>query len=93
MEVVIFGAYIVFGIYLFHKIFDVYYFDLGNGLLRELMGGFIFAGVCIWLWWLADIALAILGFASYRTGKKGLSYVCIFFIILTTILGILTRVA
>lgn len=39
-----FLALIIFNIFLYHKIFDVLYFDLGKGLLKELIGS-IFAAL------------------------------------------------
>ena len=84
--------YALFGMYLFHQIFTVYYFNLGNGLLKEFMAGIIFGAACIWLWWAADIALVILAIKAYKDQHKSLFGVCIVFIIMTTFLGILMRV-
>ena len=43
LSFLIFLAYAIFGIYLFHQVFTVFYFNLGNGLFRELLCGLIFA--------------------------------------------------
>lgn len=59
-------ALVVFNIFLYHKIFDVVYFDLGQGLLKEVVGAFLVAALEIGLivsvgkWILGNI-LKILG--------------------------------
>lgn len=42
---IIFIALVVFNIVLYHKIFDVVYFDLGRGILKELFWAFLIAAI------------------------------------------------
>ena len=48
---------------LYHKFFEVYYFDLGRGLLKELrtalIVGVILSTLTIFYWWIAAIVLVI----------------------------------
>lgn len=48
---------------LYHKVFDVVYLDLSQGLMRELIfvaiGGAFLTGLTVALWWLADIIIVI----------------------------------
>ena len=92
LSFLIFLAYAIFGIYLFHQVFTVFYFNLGNGLFRELLCGLIFAVLALLLGWATDIVLAIMAYKSYQANRKILFYVCIGFLILTTIIGILLQV-
>ena len=79
---IILAVYALFGMYLFHQVFTVYYFNLGNGLLKEFMAGIIFAAACIWLW---------LAIKAYKDQHKSLFGICVAFIVMTTFLGILMR--
>lgn len=50
---------------LYHKVFEVYYFDLGHGLLKELgvsfILGLIMTTLTFYLWWLTAIIIIIIG--------------------------------
>lgn len=52
---------------LYHKVFQVYYFDLGHGLLKELgvsfILGLIMTALTFYLWWLTAIVIIIVGLA------------------------------
>lgn len=49
----------------YHKIFDVAYFDLGRGLLKEFVGcficGVILTALAVKFWWIIDILIVIVG--------------------------------
>ena len=71
---------------LYHKLFDVVYFNLINGIVRELVVSFIIAMVItfitIKLWWVTAIILVI---AGILLSKKTLSKVPL---VITIILAI-----
>lgn len=50
---------------LYHKVFAVYYFDLGNGLLKELVGaailGAVMAALTITYWYVSAIIIIVIG--------------------------------
>lgn len=50
---------------LYHKIFDVYYFNFSKGLVKELITsafvGALLMSATLYLWWLSDIILIIAG--------------------------------
>ena len=59
---------------LYHKLFDVVYFNLINGIVRELVVSFIIAmvitSITIKLWWVTAIILVIAGILfSSLSGK------------------------
>jgi len=53
-------VYGIIGWVLYHKIFNVYYFDLSNGLFKEFISsalfGFAMASLTITYWWVAYYA-------------------------------------
>lgn len=53
-------ALMIFNLVLYHKIFGVIYFDLGKGLLKEIVGAYIAAVIELGL--LMTVGQAILGF-------------------------------
>lgn len=68
------GTNILFGLWIFyviailvmyHKVFDVVYFDLGRGLMKELViaafGGMILAAITVKFWVLSAIIIIITG--------------------------------
>ena len=82
---------------IYHKIFDVYYFNLSKGLLIELVlsfiGGMILAGLTISYWYIAAIILLLLGFGlSQKTTDPNKRKVCIvtfaIFAVVISIVGI-----
>ncbi len=48
---------------LYHKVFDVVYLDLSQGLMREIIivafAGAILTGVTVTFWWLSDIIIVM----------------------------------
>lgn len=71
---------------LYHKLFDVVYFNLINGIVKELVVSFIIAvvitSITIKLWWVTAIILVIVGILL---SKKTLSKVPL---VITIILAI-----
>ncbi|MCI8377966.1 MAG: hypothetical protein HFH72_05515 [Lachnospiraceae bacterium] len=65
---------VVFNIVLYHKIFDVVYFDLGKGLLKEIVGSFIVASLEIGL--IMYVGKWILGMVS-KVLVVGLKFIII----------------
>jgi hypothetical protein len=58
---------------LYHTVFVVYYFDLGRGVLKELIGsaiiGAIMAALTLYLWWVTAIIVILVGVGN--TAKSG----------------------
>ena len=58
-------VWIVVLLILYHKFFEVYYFDLGHGMLKEICTAFflglIMTGLTFYLWWLTAIIIIIAG--------------------------------
>ena len=56
--------------WLYHKIFHVYYFDLGRGCIMEFLGcftgGIILAGILLKFWYVGIILIGIIGFAIIK---------------------------
>ncbi len=72
---VVWIIWIIAVLILYHKVFAVYYFDLGNGLLKELIVAAIVAGILtvltFYYWWVVAIIIVIFGFINMvRTGSK-----------------------
>lgn len=79
-------------IILYHRIFNVYYFKLGNGLLKEFITaaiiGCIMAAITFYLWWLTAIIIIIIGFINARkTNKKIHIIIAIILSITVSIIG------
>lgn len=82
---------------IYHKIFTVYYFNLSQGLMKELFlsafVGMILTGLTLHFWWLTAIILLLVGFgASGKTenpsGKKAIIAVFVIAAIAVAIVGI-----
>ena len=65
---ILFGLWIFYVIailVMYHKVFDVVYFDLGRGLMKELViaafGGMILAAITVKFWVLSAIIIIITG--------------------------------
>lgn len=84
-------AWIIALLVLYHKVFTVYYFNLGDGLLREfvtaLILGLIMAGLTFYLWWLTAIIIIAIGFAAM--GKLNSNTPLIIAVVLAIIVAIL----
>ncbi len=78
---------------LYHKWFEVYYFSLGNGLLKELVTaaflGIIMTGLTFYLWWLTAIIIIIIGLSLMgKTNSKTPLIIAIILAIVISIMGI-----
>lgn len=85
---------------IYHKIFTVYYFNLSQGLMKELFlsafVGMILTGLTLHFWWLTAIILLLVGFGfSTKTenpsGKKVIIVVFAIAAIVVAIVGISTK--
>ncbi|MBQ7148983.1 MAG: hypothetical protein IJR96_09560 [Pseudobutyrivibrio sp.] len=84
--------------YLYHKVFTVYYFSLGQGLQKELVGAFflgiIMTGLTFYLWWLTAIIIVAVGIANMsKTGNKSHIIIAIVLAIVVAILGLTLRLS
>lgn len=86
------GVWIVY-----HKIFAVYYFNLAQGLMKELFLsaflGMILTGLTLSLWWLAAIILLLVGLgasgkAQTSSGKHTIIAIFAIAAIIISIVGI-----
>ncbi len=86
------GVWIVY-----HKIFTVYYFNLSQGLIKELIlsafAGIVLTGLTLYFWWITAIILLLVGLgASGKTenpsGKKAIITVFVIAAIAVAIVGI-----
>lgn len=54
----------------YHKIFEVYYFNLGNGLMKEFLGtmfgGFLMTALTLYFWWVAAIIIILVGLSAMK---------------------------
>lgn len=82
---------------IYHKIFSVYYFNLFNGLMKELVVsafvGALLTVLVLSFWWVADIILILVGLGiSGKTdnpsGKKAIIVVFAIVAVVVAILGI-----
>ncbi|MBR5800417.1 MAG: hypothetical protein IKY23_10205 [Lachnospiraceae bacterium] len=78
---------------LYHKCFEVYYFSLGNGLVKELVAaaflGIIMTGLTFYLWWLTAIIIIIIGLLFMgKTNSKAPLVIAIILAIVISIMGI-----
>lgn len=82
---------------IYHKIFTVYYFNLSQGLMKELLlsafAGLILTGLTLHFWWLTAIILLLVGVGvSGKTenpsGKKAIIVVFAIAAIAVAIVGI-----
>lgn len=100
MSGIVVVLWIVFSIgvwIIYHKIFTVYYFNLSQGLMKELFLsaflGMILAGLTLYFWWLTAIILLLVGFgvsgkAENPSGKKAIIVVFAIAAIVVAIVGI-----
>lgn len=80
---------------LYHKIFDVVYFDLSRGILKEiigsLIGGVLLTALTLMYWWVTDIIIVIMALAVI--GKCRRSEQKILVVVCAAIIAILIAVA
>jgi hypothetical protein len=77
----------------YHKVFTVYYFSLGNAIMKELfvaafIGG-IMALLTLSLWWLTAIIIIVVGLVNMgKSGNKAHIVVAVILAIAISIIGI-----
>lgn len=82
------------GLWIFyHRIFTVFYFNLFNGLLKEVIGiallGLLMTGITLYLWWLSAIIIVIIGLSiSGEKRNKGIFIASVVLAIVIAIIGI-----
>jgi hypothetical protein len=77
----------------YHKVFTVYYFSLGNAIMKELLIAAFIGGIMtlltLSLWWLTAIIIIIVGLVNMgKSGNKSHIVVAIILAILISIFGI-----
>ena len=77
----------------YHKIFTVYYFNLGNGLIKELVVagllGFVMAAFTLYYWWITAIIVLLVGFVNMtKTNNKIHMIASVIIVIIVAIAGI-----
>lgn len=86
------GVWIVY-----HKIFTVYYFNLSQGLMKELILsaflGALLTALTLYFWWIAAIILLLVGVGvsgktENSSGKKAIMVVFCIAVIVVAIVGI-----
>ena len=74
MELILILVYAVAIWVIYHKIFDVTYFDLGRGLAKEiggsLLGGLILGALTLMYWWVMVIIIAVVAFILLMKFKR-----------------------
>lgn len=95
--VILFFIYLVAAFIFYHKIFIVFYTNLGMGLLKELISlsivAAILAGLTLYVWYIVAVILAIIGFlvankAEDPNLKRGTYVIFAILIIIIAIAGI-----
>ena len=81
---------------LYHKIFEVYYFSLGHGLMKELITagiiGLFMTGLTFYLWWLTAIIIIICGIVLKNKVSSNIPLIAaIILAIIVAIMGISFR--
>ena len=89
-------AWMIALLVLYHKIFEVYYFDLGHGLLKELgvsfFLGIIMTGLTFHFWWLTAIIIIIAGLVFKSKFSNNIPFIiAVVLAIIVAILGISFR--
>ncbi len=94
---VIWMFYVIALLVLYHKVFEVYYFDLGHGILKEFVTacfiGLILTGITL-KWWYVAVAIIILvglscrGKAEDPSAKKMIMAIFIAIAVVIAIMGI-----
>lgn len=90
---VIWIIWIVVLLIFYHKIFTVHYFNLGSGLLKELIIaailGLIMASLSLKYWWLTAIIIIIFGLGMAKKTSNNLVLIgCIILVVVIAITGI-----
>jgi len=77
----------------YHKIFTVYYFNLGQGILKELVGAFILgaimSAITFRFWWFTDIIIIWLGSVyAKKTSQNALLIGAVILAVIISMTGI-----
>ena len=77
---------------LYHKVFEVYYFSLSNGLMKELITaifvGAIMTALTFYLWWITAIIIIVIGLVTMgKVSSKAPLIVAIILAIVVAIIG------
>jgi hypothetical protein len=89
--------YMILGLVIYHSIFEIWYFNFGKAMIKEIFGAFIFAllmtGLTLKFWWLALIIIVLIGLVlsakvQNPTGKKVVLGVFVVVAVITAIAGI-----
>lgn len=89
--------YMILGLVVYHSIFDIWYFNFGKALIKEIFGAFLFAalmtGLTLKFWWIALIIIILIGLVMSAkvqnpTGKKVVLGVFVVVAVITAITGI-----
>lgn len=90
---VLFIIWVIALLIFYHKVFAVYYFDLGQGLLKEIVGavilGAVMTGVTLYLWWLTAIVILICGIVLSKKFSNNIVLIgCVILAVIIVIMGI-----
>ena len=83
-------------LFFYHKIFTVYYFDLGHGLLKELgvsfILGLIMTALTFYFWWLTAIIIIVVGLAFKAKSSSNAPFIiAVVLAVIVAFLGISMR--
>lgn len=94
---VIWLFYVIAILVLYHKVFDVYYFDLGHGIMKEIVTacfvGLLLTGITM-KWWYIAVAIIILcglscmGKVEDSSAKKVIAAIFVVIAIVIAVMGI-----
>lgn len=90
--IVVWAVWAVALLIFYHTVFSVYYFDLGQGLMKELITAGVIAvmmtALTLYYWWAADIIIVLFGIInSSKSGSKAHIFLAIVFAIIVGIIG------
>ena len=79
---------------MYHKIFDVVYFNLSKGIFKEiivsLVAGLFLTGLTLMYWWITDILIALIAIAGVFACKRSEQKILV--IVGAVILGIVVMI-
>jgi len=86
-------AWVIALLILYHKVFTVYYFSLGHGIMKELVGAafgaIIMTALTFYFWWITALIILFIGFASMsKSGEKSHIIIAVIIAIVISIIGI-----
>lgn len=90
---VVWIAWIIALLILYHKVFEVYYTSLFQGIMKELFGAFligmVLTGLTLYAWWLIAIIIIIAGIVvAVRNGSIAPIIIAIVCAVIIAIAGI-----